>query len=177
MRAARKPKRTVKLFVSYAHKNKVWMDDLTPVLRGFKHDERLMRLSTRVEYYVHAWTDSELPMGIQWDQEIRRELELMDIFVPLVSHHFFESRYIQTVELARAKERHADPKDAVSVVPIKLYPITLEQKSSFLHGFPCLPAWDRCWSHFADRNEAHCLIDDGLWNAIEQAMSPKSRRS
>jgi hypothetical protein len=162
-------KRFVKLFISYSHQNKVWMGHLAPLLDGFKYDDRL---ASRPELqYVHAWHDKELTMGNPWDVEIQQELEEMDIFVPLVSAHFFSSWYIQNVELKRAKERHSTGE--ILVVPIKLYDVNLREKCPFLHGFSTLPVTDRWWNSYPDPNEAHRLIDDGLWAAIEVMLRSK----
>src|SRR5947208_4361502 len=97
----RKP--SVRLFISYSHKNRVWMERLGVFLNGFQYDDRL---TNRNLDYVHAWHDNELSMGNPWDGEIKPELDEMDIFVPLVSPEFFSSWYIQNVELPRAVDRH-----------------------------------------------------------------------
>src|SRR5205809_2383235 len=91
-RPAGRRKRSVRLFISYSHFNRVWMERLGVFLNGFQSDDRLV---DRGLQYIHAWHDNELTMSNPWDGEIKRELEEMDIFVPLVSPHFFASWYIQ----------------------------------------------------------------------------------
>jgi hypothetical protein len=161
--------RAVKLFISYSHQNKVWMERLTPLLAGFQYDDRLVNRPAL--QCLHAWHDKELSVGNPWDGEIRQELDEMDIFVPLVSAHFFSSTYIQDVELKRARERHA--RDSILVVPILLYDANLREKCAFLHNFNTLPATGRWWSSYQDVNDAHRLIDDGLWLAIDEALKRK----
>ena len=165
-------KRSLKLFISYSHQNKVWMGHLAPLLDGFKYDDRLANRSDL--QYLHAWHDQELTVGTPWDAEIKRELEEMNIFVPLVSAHFFASWYIQNVELKRAMERHSAGE--ILVVPIVLYDVNLREKCSFLHGFSTLPTTDRWWSSYPDRNDAHRLIDDGLWAAIDASLRSKMKK-
>jgi hypothetical protein len=148
------------------------MERLAPLLVGFQFDDRLKNRSGL--RYLHAWHDKELTSGNRWDGEIKRELDVMDIFVPLVSTDFFASSYIQTVELNRAKERCSAGE--ISIVPIVLYEVNLREKSAFLHGFKLLPAADRWWSRFRDTNDAHRLIDDGLWEAIDGALNRKALR-
>jgi hypothetical protein len=160
-------RRSVKLFISYSHQNRVWMERLAPLLDGFRYDDRL--LNRPGLQYLHAWHDKELTVGNPWDGEIKQELEEMDVFVPLVSAHFFGSWYIQNVELPRAKERHAG--EQILIVPIMLYDVNLQQKCSFLHGFSTLPTAGRWWSSYPDANDAHRLIDDGLWAAIDEALN------
>lgn len=162
-------KRAVKLFISYSHRNKVWMERLMPLLDGFQYDDRLTKWRLT---YLHGWHDNELTKGNQWDGEIRQELAEMDIFVPLVSTEFFSSWYIQNVELDCARQRHAAGE--LLVVPILLYDINLRQKCGFLHGFNTLPATGRWWSSYRAANDAHRLIDDGLWEAIDQALKRKT---
>ncbi len=161
---------SVKLFISYSHRNKVWMKHLTPLLDGFRYDDRLAN-RPRLQY-LHAWHDKDLPVGNPWDGEIKQELEEMDIFVPLVSIDFFSSGYIQNVELPRARERHAVGE--ILVVPILLYYVNLREKCAFLHDFPAYPANDRLWSKYRDRREALGLIDDGLWTAIDAVLQRKA---
>ena len=165
---AGRAKRSVKLFISYAHQNKVWMERLTPLLDGFQYDDRM---ASRSLQYLHAWHDKELTAGNQWDGEIKRELEEMDVFVPLISAHFFSSWYIQNVELPCAKNRHAAGE--ILVVPILLYDANLRDKCEFLHSFSTFPTTDCWWSSYHDANDAHRLIDDGLWAAIDETLKRK----
>jgi TIR domain len=169
--AGRAPRR-VKLFISYTHKKKVWMERLAPLFDGIQYDDRLNDRS-RLKY-LHAWHEKELTAGNQWDSEIKRELDEMDIFVPLVSFEFLGSPYIQNVELKRAKERCAAGE--ILVVPIMLYDVNLRETCAFLHGFKLLPATDRSWSSYPDRSNAHRLIYEGLWEAIDEALDRKVMR-
>lgn len=166
---ARNP--SVKLFVSYSHRNRVWMERLGVFLNGFQYDDRL---TNRGLQYLHAWHDTELTVGNPWDGEIRQELDEMDIFVPLVSPDFFASWYIQKVELPRAVDRHAAGE--ILVVPIMIYEANLREKCAFLHGFSSLPTTDKWWSSYLDANDAYKLIDDGLWKAIDEMLKRKRPR-
>ena len=38
-------KREVRLFISYSHKDKKWMDWLKPLLDGFQYDKRLVNIA------------------------------------------------------------------------------------------------------------------------------------
>jgi hypothetical protein len=172
-RSAGRGGHSVKLFISYSHQNRVWMERLAPLLNGFQYDDRLR--SRPGLQYLHTWHDQELTQGNPWDGEIKDELDTMDVFVPLVSAHFFASWYIQNVELKRAQERF----DAgeILVVPILLYDLNLRLKCAFLHQFNTLPASDKWWSSYPDACDAHRLIDDGLWGAIDQALNRSVRKN
>lgn len=148
------------------------MDRLRVFLEGFQYDDRMA--AHRVEY-LHAWHDNELTVGNPWDGEIKNELQEMDIFVPLVSPQFFQSWYIQNVELPYAKDRHVS--DQILVVPILLYDINLRQKCAFLHSFNTLPSASEWWSKYPDVNDAYRAIDDGLWKAIEGTLKNKAAKA
>jgi hypothetical protein len=163
-------RRSVKLFVSYSHQNRVWMERLAPLLNGFKYDDRMANWGLE---YVHAWHDQELKAGDLWDGEIRQQLEEMDVFVALVSHDFTGSSYIREVELKRAQERY-EAGEEIEIVPILLYDANLRPRCAFLHQFQPLPAIGRWWSSYPDVRDAHRSIDDGLWGAIAKALKRKA---
>jgi hypothetical protein len=149
----------VRLFVSYAHQNSTWFGRLSPLLK-FKMKPHI----------AHVWHDHELKAGDHWDKQIQTELKAMDVFICLVSFEFLASDYIMDVELPCALERHN--KGEVEIVPIILFPIDIKKEHPQLHTFNPLPVFGRCWSDFERNNghdqDAHKLIRDGLWQAIEK---------
>lgn len=163
--------RSVTLFVSYSHLNRVWMQRLNPILAGMQYDDRAKKLVGLAE--VSTWHDNELRPGDQWDQEIRIALDNMNIFVPLVSAEFFASHYVMTVELPKAIERHG--RGEIRVVPILLQDLNLREKCAFLNKHNPLPAWGKCWTQYRPYANAFRSIDDGLWDVIQTALtkSPK----
>ena len=78
------------------------------------------------------------------------------------------------MELDRARQRPRAGE--ILVVPILLYDVNLREKCPFLHGFNTLPATDRWWSSYPDAYDAHRLIDDGLWDAIDGALNRKGTK-
>jgi hypothetical protein len=156
----------VSLFISYSHLDKMWMKHLSPLLTGIRYDDRA-RSAVNVAA-VSAWHDQQLHPGDKWDQEIRTAMDNMSIFVPLVSHHFFASKYVQTIEMPKAKKMHGKRK--IQVLPILLDDVNLQSKCAFLHKFNPLPVWGRTWSSYKPLREAHRPIDDGLWSAITKEL-------
>jgi hypothetical protein len=153
--------RHVRLFVSYSHENAAWSKRLLPVLR----------VRAKVDT-LQPWHDTELKAGDLWDKEIRTELKRMDIFLCLVSYQFLDSRYIQNVELPRARARHK--KGEIEVVPVLLYPMDLQHDCKFLSQFNPLPQWGRSWRDFekdGDWNDALYPIGNGLKAAIEKVRA------
>jgi hypothetical protein len=154
--------RPVRLFVSYSHENAAWSKRLLPVLKVRANVDTLQ-----------PWHDTELKAGDRWDDEIRAELDRMDIFLCLVSFQFLASGYIQDVELPRAKARHK--KGEIEVVPVVLYKMDLEHDCEFLHQFNPLPAWGKSWREFeqggGDWNDALYPIGNGIKQAIDKVRS------
>lgn len=162
------PGRTITLFLSYSHLDRVWMQRLDPLLRGWEWDDRGRGLEGL--HSLHSWHDKELQAGHPFDSEIRQALDAMNIFVPLVSMQFFASWYVMNVELPRAMERY--DRREILVVPILLEDVNLGRRSAFLGQFQPLPAWSKPWNGFGKYARALRLIDDGLWTAIERATAP-----
>ena len=159
---AAKKLRPVRLFVSYSHENAAWCKRLMPVLRVKANVDALQ-----------PWHDTELKAGDRWDQEIKGELERMDIFLCLVSYQFLASAYIQEVEIPRAKARHANGE--IEVVPVLLYPMDLKIDCKFLYDLNPLPEWGKCWRDYErngeDWNDALFYIGNGLKQAIEKVRA------
>ncbi len=77
-----------KIFVSYSHKNKDWLE----------------RLRTMISPYVRKgeldiWVDTEIEAGARWNDEIRTALRTCKIAVLLVSKEFLASDFIVREEL------------------------------------------------------------------------------
>ena len=152
----------VRMFVSYSHRNAAWLERLRPVL----YFQPKLQMA-------YAWHDQELKVSDRFHEEIKEELERMDVFVCLISHEFFASEYIVKVELQRALKRAKSKKDKVEIIPIKLYEIDLRHECPELQKFQPLPAFNRCWRDYRPYQDAHAPIRQGLRHAIERV---KSRR-
>jgi hypothetical protein len=156
--ASRSQKQPVELFVSYSHRNAVWLDRLKPLLQ-FEH----------CRDSAYHWDDQKMNAGDRWDKEIKAALEQMDVFVCLVSTEFLTSGYIRSVELPLALKR--EKRKEIQIVPIVIYPnVRIEEECRELRAFNPLPAWDKCWRDFegepGDYGDAHGLIRAGLRQAV-----------
>jgi len=160
-RTSRPKTKPVELFVSYSHSDVVWLERLRPLLK-FDH--------CRDKAYV--WDDRKMKAGDRWDKEIRKALERMDVFVGLVSYEFLASDYVRTVELKRAFAR--EKKEEIEIVPIVLYKTNLARECPELNAFSPLPDWDKCWRDYekdgGHHQDAHMVIRDGLWDAIDKVI-------
>jgi hypothetical protein len=86
-----------KIFVSYSHSDRIWLDRL---LEHFAALERWKLL--------HAWTDGRIRVGESWEDEIDRALDEAKAAVLLVSPSFLASDYIWREEMPRIKQHQAD---------------------------------------------------------------------
>jgi hypothetical protein len=99
-----------KVFISYAHANKKYLDRLLTHFKALKH--------AGVE--VDDWSDKRLKAGVNWRQEIEQAMLECRVAILLISTDFLASDFIMTNELptllAAAKER------GVNIIPIILAP-------------------------------------------------------
>ena len=106
----------VRLFVSYAHDDERQLKRLDAILDVLEQQHGLT-----------SWQDKRLIAGDEWDEEIRRRLEDMDIFLFIASQTSLIRPYIKDPELRRAKERHKD--GDVEVVAVRLEPCATDGDS------------------------------------------------
>ena len=130
--------RPLRLFVSYSHKDKIWFERFAP----------LLELETK-SGTVRAWHDTEIIPGSGWDQEIRRGLDEMEMFICLVSVDFLTSPYIRDVELSKAIERHESGQ--IEIVPVVLYQMDLRRYHPFLFARNPLPEFGKSWRDVSEK--------------------------
>lgn len=78
----------MKIFVSYSHKDKKYLDALKPHLRP------LIR-----EGNIDLWDDSRIHAGARWKDEIETVLKEAKVGILLISKHFLASDFIDKNEL------------------------------------------------------------------------------
>lgn len=92
---------TVKIFVTYSHRDAEYLDDdsLLGFLKGLEKDG------------VEFWTDRRIRPGELWDAVIKANLQEADIALVLVSQGFLDSPYCQNVEIEHclAQQKHLFP--------------------------------------------------------------------
>ncbi len=112
----RNPKKapiSVRTFVSYAHEDERLLKRLDSMLSVLERQHGLT-----------AWQDKRLIAGDEWDQEIRRRLDEMDIFLFIASQASLVSHYIRDIELRVAKRRRR--RKEVQIVSVKLEPCAVD---------------------------------------------------
>ena len=78
----------IKVFISYSHYDKRWLDRL------LIHLEPLSR-----DYSIDIWSDRDIRTGTKWKLEIEKVIESCDIAILLISPDFLASKFIITNEL------------------------------------------------------------------------------
>src|SRR3954470_13459759 len=77
-----------KVFISYSHADKDWLDRLK------RHLKPLVR-----EGNLDCWDDTHIRPGDDWKQEIQNALDTAQVAVLLISADFFASDFIDETEL------------------------------------------------------------------------------
>jgi tetratricopeptide (TPR) repeat protein len=76
------------VFISYSHKDEVWLKDLLTMLAPLEQAG-----------LVRAWSDDEIKPGRRWREEIDAAMAAARVGVFLVSRHSLASKFIMEVEL------------------------------------------------------------------------------
>src|SRR5260370_31391907 len=77
-----------KIFISYSHRDKRWLDRLLVHLRPMER-----------EGVIDLWADTRIGAGDDWRHEIEAALSAADIAFLLISADFLASDFIASIEL------------------------------------------------------------------------------
>jgi len=141
----------VKIFISYAHEDETYKDELITHLVPLER-----------ENLIDSWNDRELVPGDDWDDEIKGALATAQIVLLLVSPDFIASDYIHKVEIAGAVDRHK--KGEVVIAPVIVR--TIDWNAFSLGRFQALPKGGKPISRWADKDEAWVSVTKGLRTLI-----------
>ncbi len=103
------PPKTVKIFISYARKDRRYKTELEVHLRVLKREYKDK---------ISHWSDVEINPSVEWDKKIKDELKQAQIILLLISPNFLASDYIWENELNKVLKRRN--KDKIAVFPIFL---------------------------------------------------------
>lgn len=149
----------VRLFVSYAHEDERQLKRLDAILDVLEQQHGLA-----------AWHDRRLIAGEEWDNEIRRRLEEMDIFLFIASQTSLVRPHVKDPELRRARERHAAGE--VEVVTVKLEPCAIDE-DPFLKKLQRLAPKFKSVVQTNPRSQAWEQVRKDLLPVIERARRRK----
>jgi hypothetical protein len=144
----------VRVFVSYAHDDERQLKRLDAMLDVL---EQLHGLA--------SWVDKRLIAGDEWDAEIRRRLEEMDIFLFVASQTSLVRPYIRDPELKRARERREAGE--IEIVAVKLEACAVDED-------PFLGTLQRLAPKFASVAEAS--LKSTAWEQVRKDLLPVIKR-
>ena len=106
-----------KLFVSYCHQDKQWLERLQVHFKALERDGT-----------IDVWDDTDIKMGDDWDEEIEEGLKGAKAAILLVSADFLASDYIVHEELNVLLEAE---KQGLLILMVILRPCILGELSRF----------------------------------------------
>jgi hypothetical protein len=95
------------VFISYAREDKRYFDHFLKLLKGHSKD------------LWNIWTDKEIPMGEDWFNTIKENVETCDFAILVVSPNFLQSDFIRDYELGEFMKKVEQEKN------FKFFPVLL----------------------------------------------------
>ncbi len=95
----------LKVFVSYAHEDAEYKDDLKKTCIPFERADK-----------ITLWIDDRIQAGDEFDKHIRQEIETADMYILLLSSNYWASEYINDIELPLIIEEQK--KNNIKIIPI-----------------------------------------------------------
>ena len=86
-----------KAFVSYSHKDSIWLEELRPHLGSLAREKG---------FASSFWDDTKIKAGTGWQVEIYDALNAAKVAILLISKHFLESDFITTNEIEMSDLDH-----------------------------------------------------------------------
>ncbi|MBA2678002.1 MAG: toll/interleukin-1 receptor domain-containing protein, partial [Ktedonobacteraceae bacterium] len=145
--------KVLKIFYSYAHRDKKLRDELAKHLSGLQR-----------QGIIIGWHDGEIRAGSEWDVQLKKHLTLSDIILLLISADFMASEYCYGVEMKQALERHE--RGEAYILPILLRPTDIQGLPFALLQF--LPRDGKSIVGRRDKDDAFVEVAEALRNVITE---------
>jgi TIR domain len=151
------PSTRTKVFISYSHADKEWLERLRRHLKPLERDGRL-----------DCWCDSHIRPGDDWKQEIQNALDTAQVAVLLISADFFASDFIDETELPPLL-------DAAKAKGVRILPVILSAsrfaRNPALARFQAVNPPDRPLNGMPQAEQEKVL--DRLAHTIESILDPQ----
>ncbi len=147
-----------RVFISYSHKDREWLEALQVHLRPLEREGKITR-----------WDDTLIQSGSQWKDEIRRALSEARVAVLLVSKYFLASDFIAENELPPLLQA-AELEGAV-IFPVIIGPCRFSRTTS-LSDYQAVNSPDRTLVEMTPAEQDRVWLN--LTDAIEDVLSTLS---
>lgn len=151
----------IRIFFSYAHEDKDLMDAIREQLVILEDQGRIIK-----------WHDREILAGDDFEEQISIQLLRAHIILLFISRAFFNSDYIQGVEMKRAFERYKAGE--VEIIPILLRP-SLYKQDARLAKLQALPTGEKPVNQWSDVDDAGFDIASGILKVVEKLEKAPKR--
>lgn len=154
----------LRLFISYAHEDEQFREELDGHLKPLEH-----------EGLVLPWHDRKITPGQPWDREIAVNLDNAQLILLLVSPDFIASDYCYDIEMDRALEMHQ--RGDACVIPVVVRSCDWS-RSPFAH-IQALPKDGKPLRKWSSRDDGFLDVVRGIRMAIRklQSSSPPTVRT
>jgi len=104
-------RKRITMFVSCAHANQELASRFSAQFKEYTLPSKA--------YQYNIWRDTDLLVGENWDQEIKKALNKCDLGLLLISASFLGSNYITSIELNLLKTK--------PIIPVLLWPVDFDR--------------------------------------------------
>lgn len=143
----------VRVFMSYAHEDEEYKDELDKHLAVQKRAGK-----------IDTWQDRKLIAGSSIHEEIDKELMSADVIILLLSSDFFASDYCFETEMTKALEKNQKGENIIIPVIVR----DCDWIDSPIGGITALPKDGKSIASFDDRDAAYMQIVAGIKSAIQE---------
>jgi hypothetical protein len=143
----RKP---IPVFISYAHKDASFLDELKIFLVPFERKKK-----------IAVWTDDNILAGDKWNALIREKINESELMVFLVSPDFLASEYINNIEIKSAVENNK-----LIIIPVIVRPIIMSQFD--LNSYQVVPSGAKPVDSWQSRDEAWVNVTTALSKVFDK---------
>jgi len=148
----------IKLFISYDHADEKYKDRLVQLLKDLV-----------IGKLIEEWNDQYLIPGKRWDDGIKKKLEESQIVLFLITESFFQSDYINDVEIKNTIDRY----DQNEVLIVSIIIEESNFKYSALKEYQALPKNAQPISTWKSEFDAWLDVIAGLKRSIDYLKNDK----
>lgn len=152
-------KRPLKVFISYAHKDEAFKDELAIMLRSMERNG-----------VIDAWQDRRIEPGEEWYEAIQTAMNECDLAILLVSKSFLASRFITSEEIPKLLQRRKQA--GMRVVPVIIRPCMWDSEP-VLKDLQALPRDGKAIITFPEDTGERDQVWTDIAKAIEKLAKAK----